>query len=338
MPPPPMSPSRLRTLRSAAAAALLLALVLSLGACKRPAATPGELPGAASEPAGAVRQLADHLQRNDLEAFARDALPAEEHARLAEAWAQGHSRWPLTELPLDEQLGPLLAALSAADAERQLARTFDRQVAGQDKALRDAAGSLALFGQQYLGTQGEYSDEERAHYVQILAALGQWSRAAPLGDRKRGHAAIARLTAAARATGLDGDDALASAGMQDSLRRLGPFAAEVKAVLADYGLELDRSLADLRTGLVEEDGDHATVRIHYPLAGREIDTLVSLTRRDGRWYLSDYLEHAAALLAEPPADAGPLLPGLPLLPPPANAPGSGAPPVSPPPAAPAPGR
>jgi hypothetical protein len=336
-----MPPSRCpRPIRTVVCAWLLLGMVLCVGACRR-SSTPDELPGAASEPAGAVRQLAAHLQRNDLEAFARDALPAAEHARLAEAWAQGHSRWPLTELPLDEQLGPLLATLSAADAERDLIRAFDRQVAGQDRALRDATRSLALFGQQYLEAQGEYSAEERAHYVQLLAALGQWSATAPLGDRKHGHAAIAHLAEKARATGLAGDEALAAAGMAESLRRLGPFTAAVKAVLADYGLDLDRSLADLRTGLVEQEGDHATVRIHYPLAGREIDTLVSLTRRDGRWYLSDYLAHAAALLAEPPAepDGGdPVLPALPLLPPPSDAPRSGAPPTAPPPAAPATGR
>lgn len=336
--PPPMPPSRRcpRPARTAACAWLLLAMVmaLALGACRRPA-TPEELPGASSEPAGAVRQLADHLQRNDLEAFARDALPAEEHARLAEAWTQGRSRWPLTELPLDDQLGPLLATLAAPGAERELTRTFDQQVAGQDKGLRDAARSLALFGQQYLGAQGEYSKEERAHYVQVVAALGQWSAGAPLGDRTRGHAAIARLTEAARATGLDGDEALAAAGMEESLRRLGPFAAAVKAVLADYGLDLDHSLADLRTGLVEEDGDHASVRIHYPLAGREIDTIVSLTRRDGQWYLTDHLQHAAALLAEPaPEHAEPAVPGLPDLP---GLPGS--PPATPtPPAAPPAGR
>jgi hypothetical protein len=273
-------------------AALLLGAVLASAGCRPPSAAPEELPGAASE-------------------------PADEHARLAVAWRQGHSRWPLTELPLDEKLGPLLATLSAKDAGRGLRRSFDRQMAGQDAALREAARSLGLFGTQYLRTQGEYSDEERTHYVQIVTALGQWSATAPLGDRKRAHAAIERLTAAARATGLDGDAALGAAGMEDSLRRLGPFAATLKTVLVDYGLDLDRSLADLRTGLVEQKGDQATVRIHYPLGASEIDTTVSLTRRDGRWYLTDYLEHAAALLAEP---APATLPELPPLPPPTQPP------------------
>ena len=301
---------------------MLLLVLVGLAGCRRESTD--DLPGAASEPAGAVRQLAGHLQRNDLSAFARDALPPEELAALAEAWRQGRSRWPLTELPLDERIGPMLGALTAPDAEKRLQRTFDAQLAGQDKALRDAARTLALFGSQYVKTQGQYSAEERAHYTQVLAALAAWSSNAPLGERKRGHAAIAALAAAAREAGLDGEPAMAAAGMEDSLRRLGPFAAALKSVLAGYGLDLDHSLAQLRIGLVEEHGDRATVRIHYPLAGTEIDTTVSLTRRDGHWYLTDYLEHAATLLHEPPAgdgpDIGPTLPGLPELPLPPVAP------------------
>ena len=87
----------------------------------------------------------------------------------------------------------------------------------------------------------------------------------------------------------------------------------------------DHSLSQLRIGLVEEHGDQATVRIHYPLAGTEIDTTVSLTRRDGHWYLDDYLEHAATLLRQSPdgdgdGDGDPSLPppGLPGLPTPST--------------------
>ncbi|MBB6066445.1 hypothetical protein [Pseudoxanthomonas broegbernensis] len=289
-----------------------LLLLLMLGGCGK--STPPELPGAASEPAGAVRQLVAHLRDNDLAAFARDALPPEVHARLAEAWREDRSRWPLSELPLDSQVEPILAALARPGSERTLRREFDRQFAGQDVALRDAARSLALFGGQYLKQQRDYSPEERAHYAQIVAALGTWAAQAPLGDRKRAYAAIDRLAAVARATGLDGEEGLRQAGMEESLRRLGPFLAALKAVVADYGLDLDGSLADLRTGLVEEKGDRATVRIHYPLGTTEIDTVVTLARRGGRWYLSDYLEHADTLLAAAAADRDNDADALPALP------------------------
>lgn len=284
--------------RLGAGLSLLLAV---LGGCGKPASS--DLSGAASEPAGAVHQLVVHLHDNDLVAFARDALPPEMHAGLAQAWHGGHSRWPLSELPLDDQLQPALAALARPGSEHALGQAFDRQLAGQDAALREAARSLALFGGQYLKQLGDYSAEERAHYRQIVAALGTWATQAPLGDRKRAHAAIARMAAAARATGLDAEDGLDQAGMEESLRRLGPFLAEAKATIADYGLDLDASLAGLQTSLVEETGDRASVRIHYTLGTTEIDTVVNLTRRDGRWYLTDYLAQADTLLAAAAEDA-----------------------------------
>jgi hypothetical protein len=290
----------LRPAPAAARLAGLVLLLLLLGGCGP--RTPAELPGAASEPAGAVKQLAGHLRRNDLVAFARDALPAAEHEQLAQAWSGGYSRWPVTELPLDDQLAPLLATLSAADAKARLRRQFDRQFAGQDSALRDASRALVLFGRQYIKDQSHYSAEERAHYAQVISALGQWAGQAPLGERKRAYAAIDGLHQAAAATGLASEEDLNTAGMVQSLRLLGPVLAQAKAVTASYGLDLDKSLDDLRVGLVEESGEHAVVRIHYPLAGTEIDTTIALQRRDGHWYMRDYLEHAAQVLAQVPAE------------------------------------
>ena len=47
----------------------------------------------------------------------------------------------------------------------------------------------------------------------------------------------------------------------------------------------------------------ARVRIHYPLGKREIDTVVSLQRRDGHWYLADHLHHAEQALAMPAGES-----------------------------------
>lgn len=255
------------------------------------------LPGAATEPAAAVRQLLQHLHDNDLAGYARAAVPPEEYAELETAWAQGHSRWPLDELPLHDKLPALLATLSAADAETRLQRAFRAQIAGQTAGVRQAAHSLGLFGEQYISHQGDYSDDERAHYVQLVKALSAWAQAAPLSDSKLARSTIATLTAAARATGLDSDAALQEAGMTGSLQRLSPFAAAAKQVLAGYGLSLDDSIAQLRTGLASQEGDRAVVHVQYPLAGQEIDLQVVLARREGRWYLARTLAEADAALA-----------------------------------------
>lgn len=286
---------------------IALPLLLGLAACKR---EPVELAGASSEPAATVRELVDHLQRDDLAGFARAAVPPAQYAVLETAWREDRSRWPLSELPLDDQLAPMLATLSAKGSEQALQRSFERQFAHQDRDLREAARTLGLFGVQYVKNEGDYNPQQRAHYTQVINALSAWAQGAPLGDPTLAKATITQLAAAARKTGLASEADLRAAGMDASLRRLSPFLAAAKASFVRYGLPLDASLADLRTGLVEQKGDHATVRLHYPLGDQEIDSVVSLERRDGRWYLSDYLRQAELALPAPAA-AGPASPEAP---------------------------
>lgn len=268
----------------------LLASCLLLAACQR---RQPELPGQAAEPAEAVRQLARHLHDNDLVGYARASVAPDQYAQLESAWRRGQSRWPLTDLPLSRQLPGLLATLSAPGAEQSLQRAFRAQFAGQGAAIRQAANSLGLFGVQYLTHQGDYTATQREHYLQVVAALSRWAAQAPLSDSAHADAAIARLAAAARRTGLASDADLQQAGMEESLRRLGPFMAEFKAVLAGYGLDLN--LAQLRAGVIEQHGDSAIVRIRYPLAGSEIDLRESMVRRGRHWYLAQTQQEVAQL-------------------------------------------
>ena len=75
---------------------------------------------------------------------------------------------------------------------------------------------------------------------------------------------------AARRSGLTTEQALSDAGMTGSLRRLTPFFIEAKATFARYGLPLDTTFADLRTGLSvtggPRSGDAAFLRFQLALA------------------------------------------------------------------------
>lgn len=287
-------------------ATLLLCACLLLPGCRQdqaPAAAPS---GAATKPAQAVRQLTAHLRANALEDFARDAVPPALHAELETAWREGRTRWPLDELPFGRRLPGLLKSLAAPGSEARLQQVFDRQFAGADRELHGAAAALGLFGAQYLEGEQDYSDDERQHYAQLIAAASRWGASAPLGDRQRARQAIAQLAIAARNTGLTSEAAFRDAGMDASLRRMGPFAAAFKQALARYGLDLDAGLRTLDASLQQQTGDSARVRMRYRLGDQDIDTVVSLRRIDGRWYLADYLRHAQAALARPPVQAAPI--------------------------------
>lgn len=280
---------------------LLLALALTLAAGCRREPTAASAPAGAREPAEAVLLLTRHLRENDLPAFARDAVPPDLHRQLDAAWRQGRTRWPLDELPFDERLPPLLGALSAPGAERRLQQVYDRQFAGETTALKAAATTLGLFGAQYIRHEGDFSASERAHYLQFVQALSRWGASAPLSDPARARAAIPQLTAAARATGLGADSDFAALGMDESLRRLSGFLRTFKAVLARYGLSVDRSLAELRAQTAFRQADRARVRMRYTLGGSPVEAVVDVERIDGRWYLSDYLRHARDAVREPEA-------------------------------------
>jgi hypothetical protein len=282
---------------------LLLAAALACApvACRRESSSADQtaIATGASKPAEAVRLLTRHLHDNDLQAFARDAVPPALQPSLEQAWRDGRTRWPLTELPFDERLPQLLAALAAPGSEARLQQVFDRQFSGAQAELKAAAQTLGLFGARYIRSEGEYSDDERQHYAQLIEAIGRWGVTAPLGDPQLARRVIPQLTAAARRTGLASAADFRNAGMQASLRRLGPFAAALKQSLAVYGLRLDDSLSGLRASLQQQTGDRARVRLRYTLGGSDIDTVVLVERHGGRWYLSDYLRHAEAAVAPP---------------------------------------
>jgi len=295
--------------------AVAAGVAVLLAAC-RPVPPEATAPAASdlSRPTLAVQALSAHMRSGDFAAFARDAVPAPLHARLQVAWRAGDTRWPLDELPFSEHLPEVLGALAAPDAETRLAAGFDRNFAGSGREIRAAAATMGLFGVQYLSHQGDFSEHEREHYSQLLSAVAQWAAQAPLADREHAAAAIARLAAAARAAGPATAEGIAAAGMDESLRRMGAFSTEAKAVLAGYGLDLDAAFDSVEASLQVQRGDQATVRLRYTLAGMPIDTVVPVERIDGRWYLSDFLRHARDAAGR----RGPE-------PPPAQDPGSAAP-------------
>lgn len=282
-------------------ACTLVAAWLGLAGCSEDAPPPG----AASAPEQSVLVLAGRLRDNDLLGFARDAIPPGLHPAMAEAWRNGRTRWPLEELPFDHRIPGLLATLSAQGAEKALQRDFDRQFANAHGEIRSAARSLGLFGVKYLESDRSLTSDERHHAVQLVAAFSAWGERARLGDPRHARAAIARLSLAARRTHLASEASFSEAGMDESLRRLGPMWAALKDTLRSYEMDLDESLGGMEATLVERNGNHARVRMRYPLAGKTIDTTVAVERIDGHWYLSDFVRHARAATAPQPPAAAP---------------------------------
>lgn len=273
--------------------ACLLSLAVSTGGCRQDPGTRSS----AREPIEAVATLSRTLRENDLHGFVRVAVPPELLPGLEVAWRSGRSRWPLDELPFDSKIPNALASLSADKADKVWRSSFDRQFANAHGEIRAAATSLGLFGVKYIQSDISLSADERHHYPQLISALSDWAQHARLGDPKRAHRAIAQLTTAARQSGLREEGDFARYGMDGTLTRLGPFMDAFKRALREYGLDLDHSLDAMVFTLVSQQGDHARVRMRYPLAGKTIETTIDVEQVEGYWYVSDFLRHARAAAA-----------------------------------------
>ncbi|MEO6234449.1 MAG: hypothetical protein ABIO75_04490 [Thermomonas sp.] len=291
-------------------AALMLMLCMALlPGCQPdpmpPASNPAAMatqakPAPATRPVDAINVLAARLLARDGAGFAKLAVPPSLHAQLETAWREGHSRWPLDELPLDGRLPGMLAALQEKNALAKYKATFRQQFAGADRDIDLAIRTLAQFGGQYVQKEADYTKDEREHVVQAIAALSDWALSAPLADTARADHFFTALTAAAQRSGIDGKAgtaAFAKRGMQSTLNRMSPFIATLLAQLrTQYELDLDASLRGLNVQLLEQTGDKARLRLRYRLATRDIDTIVPAVRIDGHWYLADFVTRAQASL------------------------------------------
>lgn len=282
--------------------ALVLALALLSVACSG-GREEAEAQDPTHRPVDAVLAPAQRLRDADLNGFANEALPPALYRDVQAGWRLGTTRWPLDELPLDDQLPALLAALSEEDAEAVLTAAFDRNIAGSDSELRAAIQALGLFAMHYVQADDTLGEHEREGRLQLIAALGQWAAQAPLSDRDRAVASLAQLVPAARQAGMTSDAELGAAGMEQSLERLVPLYRTLIQVLAGYGLDLDAALASREASLEQQTGDRARVRLRYQLAGQPLDQIVEVERHAGRWYRSDRLRRVRAQLAVAAEDA-----------------------------------
>lgn len=257
-------------------------------------------PTPATRPVDAINVLAARLLARDGAGFGKLAVPPDLHARLEISWRAGNTRWPLDELPLDGRLPGMLASLQEKGALAKFKATFRRQFAGADRDIDMAIRTLTQFGGQYVQKEAGYTNDEREHVGQAIAALSHWALAAPLSDTPRADHFFTALTAAAQRSGIDGKAgkaAFAKLGMRSSLDRMSPFIATLLAQLrTQYGLDIDASLRGLNVQLLEQTGDSARLRLRYQLAGSDIDAIVPVVRIDGNWYLADFVTRAEASL------------------------------------------
>src|SRR5690606_19735744 len=143
---------------------------------------------------------------------------------------------------------------------------FEAEVGDQWPLMQAALG---LFVKAAIEANTEIDANEKAHAGAVADSLVQWAQPALIVDRARGRQAVAELAATARALDLPTLADARALPMEPALEKAGVALAGLKRIAKIYDLDLDAALDGLRADLVSTDGDHAVVKVSYPLLGRE---------------------------------------------------------------------
>ena len=290
--------------------ALILSLVLAVGACRRDEPVPE--PAAPGDRVAAVKGLAAALRDGDLVRWSRLSLPPDLHARTEQAWTR---RQDLGEPPTAEDAAEyekVMARLTAPGAEEALMRDlepklrqFEGEMAGQWPLMQ---ATMTIFLNAAIQANADLSETQKSHGTEVAENLMQWLQPALLTDRERARRAIAVLVRTARTLDLPTLAQARALPMRPALEKGGVALSGVKEVMAVYGLDVDRSLDGVKAKVLSSTGDTARVEVTYPLLDRTHRFELEMVRRDGGWYSAQAVKEAEAELAElertpPPADA-----------------------------------
>ena len=282
----------------ALAALLLTALVLA--GCRRESGD--DLSTVPGDPVAAVEAQAQALRDNDLVRWSRLSLPPELQARSEALWAQRVAQAEPADPEDAREYAEIMARLTAGDAEAALMRDlepklaqFEAEVAGQWPLMQATA---SIFLSAAIEANTELAAAQKAHGRAVADALLDWAQPALITDRTRARQAIAALSATARELDLPTLEQARALGYTEALEKGGIALAGLKQASKAYGLDLDASLEGVRAELLSSQGDEATVRVTYPLLGRDVAFEAHMKRVGEGWYDADAIAQAEAELAE----------------------------------------
>lgn len=281
--------------------ALILLACLCLAGCRREVVAPGN-------PVAAVKGMAAAVRDNDLVRYSRLSMPPKLHQQMEARWHANLALAPPPTAAQERDYARWMARMTAADAERNLYRSFDKRLRKLESEinaqwpLMKATGGIFING--LIQANEDLSPAQKGHAKAVGTALLGWTTPALLVDRAKARQAISVVASTARSLDLDTLQQARQLEMIPALEKGGQVLKGFKQIGRIYGIDLDASLAGVEARVVAVRGEVATMEVSYPLLGNVVKFKLDLIRRDGRWYSADAVRSAEAELARPPLAAG----------------------------------
>jgi hypothetical protein len=267
-------------------------------------ATPAAVASAPATPQDTVAASVKALRNNDLAGLLSISLPAPELAKLKADWNKDMNSEPVTDEER-QRFAEQMAKLTAPDAEAQMFAQLEPKLAQFDKQAAQQMPMLIAMGQGFarstIAQSKDLNDAQKKQAEDLLDATAQWAQTTKFTDPALAKSAIAEICKTARALNLKSLDEARALSYDQAMQKAGVVLGGVKAVLAVYGLNVDKALDSVKVEPVSSSGDKATLKVSYTAFDKPFSTDAQMVRIDGHWYgqhaIEQWQKHQAEIAA-----------------------------------------
>ena len=291
-------------MKSLTTVSLAALLALGLSACgsdkSSPDATqPAQAPAKAAQtesPTAVVDGVAKELANGNLLAVMQLSMPAAKFDEAKAKWVEERDQDPPSEED-KAKFAEMMTKLTASDAEEQMMTElepmlvkYDTEVAAQKPMY---VGMGQGFAAQSIQENEELSDEEKQQANNALTGAANWINQTNFGDRELARKAVREAITTAKALDMKSLDEVQAMDFETMLGKAGTAFQGVKRILAVYGLDVNKTLQSVKSELVSQDGDKATVKVNFSLFDQPLSFNTEMVQVDGRWYGKKAMEEAS---------------------------------------------
>jgi hypothetical protein len=221
------------------------------------------------------------LRANDVEALVTSLASDAQLAELEADWETRRGEEPDAEEAL--QFETFIQQFTAPGAEQALLASVEPQLAELAPQMGMMIAMMGGMGESAILSNDTLTQEEKEDAVAVLRSAGEALLEADVSSTGNARQAIAILCTAVRGLDLATLDDVRALDLDEVMEKGDVVLAALKDVFEVYGLSADDGLDTFSAETLAQDGDRATVRVHFELLGIDESSDYEMQRVDGRW-------------------------------------------------------
>lgn len=249
---------------------------------------------ATQSPDTAVMHSIERLRAGDFKGLVEASVPPSRVEEAKTRWMEEVKAEQITDEDRAE-FAETMAKLTAPDAEQQLMAELRPQLEQFQGEMKAQLPMMVAMGKGFIisaiNESEDLTPEQKPQVTNLVNALGTWAESGEFASVERAEVAVREVTAAARRMPVRTLDEMHALDFDGLMNVFAIGYDGLKGVLKAYDIDMDASLASARAETLTEEGDNATVRVHFEFMGTPLTLDTQMVRIDGRWYGKETIEN-----------------------------------------------